>query len=460
MLMRNAGDSALLTDLYEIAMLQAYFEKEMNAIAVFEFFVRRLPENRAFLMAAGLEQALNYLFNLHFGERDIEWLHSLGRFDAAFIDSLEAFRFSGDVDAMPEGTIFFPDEPILRITAPLPQAQFVESRIINLLHFQTVIASKAVRSVMAAKGRQLVDFGMRRAHGAEAALLSARASFIAGFDGSATVEAGYAFNIPVFGTMAHSFIQAHETELDAFSSFVHSFPHGATLLIDTYDIREGAENVVRIARKLKQVSAPGIKAVRIDSGDLRSAVADARAILDAGGCQDIAILVSGGLDEYAIEDLVRHRAPIDGYGIGTCMNTSSDAPCLDCAYKMVEYNGQPKRKRSSGKATWPGRKQVYRWHDKNGYIEADTLTTDDDVLAPSGLLQPVVREGRITRPLPSLLEIRAFARSQLLTLPPTLRTLAEARYEVKVSDRLWELAKLADARQLQAAEMRKPAWMT
>ncbi len=346
--------SVLLTDLYELTMLQAYHEQRMNGHAVFELFVRKLPPGRNFLVAAGLAQVIDYLADLRFTPADLAWLTASGRFSAEFVDSLATLRFTGDVDALPEGTVFFADEPILRIGAPLREAQLVESRVMNLVHYETLVASKAVRCTLVAPGRLLVDFGLRRAHGAEAGLLSARASYIAGFGGTATVEAGRQFGVPIYGTMAHSYVQAHGDEQSAFECFVRAHPENAVLLIDTYDTERAALKVVDLARKLA-VDGLAIQGVRIDSGDLGAHARRVRAILDAAGLTGVTIFASGNLDEHRVQELVRQQAPIDGFGIGTRMNTSADAPFLDCAYKLEEYDGRPRRKRSEGKATWPGR---------------------------------------------------------------------------------------------------------
>ena len=297
------ANGVLLTDLYELTMLQAYFGQRMNGRAVFEFFVRKLPPQRHFLVAAGLEQVLDYLSTLAFAPEDLAWLADTGRFTPGFIESLADLRFTGDVDAMPEGTPFFGDEPVLRITAPLREAQLVESRVMNLLHYETLVASKAVRIALAAPDRLLVDFGLRRAHGAEAGLLSARASYLAGFSGTATVEAARRFGVPVYGTMAHSYVQAHASEAEAFENFARAQPANAVLLIDTYDTERAAHEVVALARKL---AADGInvKGVRIDSGDLDLLARRVRAILDAGGCRDVTIFASGNLDEWRVRDLV------------------------------------------------------------------------------------------------------------------------------------------------------------
>jgi nicotinate phosphoribosyltransferase len=447
--MRHYSDSALLTDLYEVAMLQAYFANRMNDTAAFEFFVRRLPDERNFLVAAGLEQVVTYLSTLHFDEDDLAWLAASKRFDSAFLDSLRDFRFTGGVDAFPEGTVFFAEEPILRVTAPLREAQFVESRVMNLLHFQTLVASKAARCVLAADGRRLIDFGLRRAHGAEAAVLAARASYVAGFDGTATTAAARLFGIPASGTMAHSFVQAHDTESESFASFAQAFPNDATLLIDTYDTEAAAEEVVRMAHRLREQQGIHIKAVRIDSGNLETAARNVRRIFDAGGCPEIGIVVSGNLDERTIATLVEHGAPIDGFGIGTRMNTSCDAPYLDCAYKLVEYAGQPRRKRSQGKANWPGRKQIFRCLDTQGIMAFDVLMLEGhDRPDGEALLQPVMRHGAIVSPLPALTDIRLHALTQLAALPLPLQSLDPAKpaYPVEITPPVRELAQQVDAR--------------
>jgi len=389
--------SPLLTDLYQLTMLQAYFEHGMTETAVFEFFVRRLPPRRSFLLAAGLEQALEFLASLRFGDEDLAWVRRDGRFSRDFADALARLRFTGDVHAVAEGTVCFADEPILRVTAPLPQAQLVESRLINVLHFQTLIASKAARAVLAAPGKTLVDFGMRRAHGADAALLAARAAYIAGFTGTSNVLAAARFGIPAFGTMAHSFIQAHDSEAAAFERFARSHPQGLTLLIDTYDTEAAARTITSLAPRLKAAGV-NLKSVRIDSGDLAAHAQAVRGILDAGGLRDVGIFASGSIDEYQIRDFVAHGTPIDGYGVGTHLDTSSDAPYLDCAYKLEEYAGRARRKRSTGKATWPGRKQVYRRYQADGLLRDDTVTVEGDAQDGEALLQPVMRAGRRLAP--------------------------------------------------------------
>ena len=442
----NPLTSPLLTDLYQLNMIQAYLDHGDVETAVFEFFVRKLPARRGFLMAAGLEQALDFLENLRFSAEEIDWLARTRRFDQNLLAQLATFRFTGDVHAMPEGRIFFANEPILRVTAPMPQAQLAETRVINILHFQTLIASKAARMALAAPGKLLVDFGLRRAHGAEAGLLAARASFIAGFAGTATILADHDFGIPIYGTMAHSFIEAYGSESAAFESFARARPHNLTLLLDTYDTETAARRVVALAPKL---AADGIKirSVRLDSGDLVALSNSVRQILDQGGLADVTIFVSGGLDEDIVRDIIKAGAPIDGFGVGTSLTTSSDVPALDCVYKLQEYAGLARRKRSAGKATWPGRKQVWRCYDAAGKMAGDVLSLEGDTQAGTPLIEPVMKDGRRLRPPPSLADIRALAAHELERLPQPLRDLVpQAHYPVTVADALVQLAAGVDER--------------
>ncbi len=438
--------NALLTDLYQLTMMQGYFDQKMNQTAVFEFFIRALPANRSFLITAGLEQVLEYLETLRFTETELDWLRRCGHLRRGFVDSLEGFRFTGDVHAMPEGTVFFGNEPILRITAPLPQAQLVETRIINLLQFQTLIASKAARMVLVAPGKQLIDFGLRRAHGAEAGLLAARASYLAGFSGTATVQAGVLFGIPLYGTMAHSFIQAHDREDLAFEQFARSHPKNIILLLDTYNINHAARHTVALGKKLIKKGIR-ILGVRLDSGDLTTHARSVRKILDEGGFPEIRILVSGNLDEYALATFAKERAPIDGFGIGTRLTTSEDAPSLECAYKLQEYGGRPRRKRSEQKATWPGRKQVYRTINTEGFMQEDRITLADETGEGIPLIQPCMQEGQRLASPESLAEIRERVARQLRGLPEPLRSLqTEPTYPVKISPALEGLVETVDRR--------------
>lgn len=438
-------ESGLLTDLYQLNMIEAYLDHEQTKPAVFELFFRTFPAQRGFLMAAGLEQALDFLEHMRFSSDELAWLASSGRFSQKLLDYLATFKFTGDVDAMPEGTVFFADEPILRVTAALPEAQYAETRLINILHFQSLIAAKAARIRLAAPGKLLVDFGLRRAHGAEAGLFAARAAYVAGFAGTATMLAEREYGIPLYGTMAHSFIEIHDNESDAFAHFAESRPKNLTFLIDTYDTEEGARKLVALAPRLK---ARGIKigGVRLDSGDMTTLSKSVRRILDGGGLSDTTIFASGGLDELRIKTMLAANAPIDGFGVGTSLTTSSDVPALDCAYKLQEYDGVARRKRSSGKATWPGRKQVWRSFGPDGKMSHDVIALENDMVAGVPLLQPVMRNGiRLARP--RLEDSREVARRNLETLPEVLRRLeAGASYPVNIAPSLVDLANAVDRR--------------
>ncbi len=446
----EAAHSALFADLYQFTMLQAYHAADMNGEASFELFCRRLPTRRGFLMAAGLEPALEWLESLRFQSHELDWLASTGRFRPDLITMLRGWRFAGEVSAVPEGTILFPGEPILRVTASIGQAQLVESRILNLIHAHSLIATKAARCVIAAGGAPLIEFGMRRAHGADAAMIAARASVIAGFEATANVLAGMRDGLPLAGTMAHSFVLAHEAEAIAFEHFGHANPGHTAFVIDTYDTEQGAHRAVAAAHELARQGI-ALQAVRIDSGDLARHSHRVRRILDSAGLPQVKILVSGDLDEWRVAALRAVRAPIDAFCVGTALSTSSDAPSLDLTYKLVEYEGRPCSKRSPGKATLPGRKQVWRRYDARGLIASDLIALADEPApsvsagacaltggphaAPSAatalpgmawqaLLWPVMRDGRRLRPAPSIEAMRRHAAAQLSALPAALRTLA------------------------------------
>jgi nicotinate phosphoribosyltransferase len=441
----TSPESPLTTDLYELNMVQAYLDRGEDNEAVFEFFVRRLPERRGFLLAAGLDDALTYLETLRFSPGEIDWLKNTKRFRSNLIDYLAAYRFTGDVHAIPEGTVCFPNEPLIRITAPLPMAQIVETRLINILHFQTMIASKAARMVLAAPGKILSDFGLRTAHGAEAGLFSARASYIAGFSSAANVLAGERYGVPIVGTMAHSFIQVHDDEMTAFENFARSRPEVVILLIDTYDTEAGARKVVELAPKLK-ADGIAIRGVRIDSGDLSAMAKKVRGILDAGGLKDVIILVSGGINEDVLLKMAAAKAPIDGFGIGVNLDASIDAPSLDCAYKLQDYAGKPRRKLSEGKQTWPGRKQVWRSFNAQGRMRGDVLSLEDDRQDGETLVVPMMRGGKRVGPAPSLAQIRERAARDLARLPEPLRRLESGvAYPMEISAKLKALAAEMDA---------------
>jgi len=429
----NPAASPLLTDLYQLTMLQGYLRRGMHGRAVFEFSVRRLPESRNFLLAGGLDSVLTFLEEVRFSEEELAYVEATGRFSGEVLDYLRDFRFTGDVHAMSEGTVFFPDEPVLRVTAPLPMAQLVETRIINLLHIQTLLASKAARCVLAADGRAiLVDFGLRRAHGAEAGLFAARSSYIAGFVGSSTVLAEALYGIPAFGTMAHSFVEAHGDEREAFMDFSRANPGNTTMLIDTYDTLEGARRVIETARRLEKEGI-AIRAVRLDSGDLLDLSKKVRQILDEGGLEGVGIFASGDIDEYMIQYLLGEGAPIKGFGVGTKLDTSSDASYLNCAYKLMEYGGKARMKKSEDKVTWPGRKQVFRTF-RDGVMTGDLISLEGEAEEGTPLVQPVMAGGRRLALPEKLDDIRTRAEKQFKALPPDLRTLEHSpSYPVRIS---------------------------
>jgi nicotinate phosphoribosyltransferase len=444
----NARESALLTDLYELTMGHAYYELGMRDTAVFELFVRRLPPTRRYFVAAGLAQVVDYLRTLRFTAADQQYLASLNLFPPGFVDHLSNLRFTGSLHAVAEGTVVFANEPLLRVTAPIIEAQLVESRILNLMHLQTLIASKASRCITAARGKPLVDFGMRRAHGAEAALLAARAAYLAGFNATATVEAGREFGIPLSGTMAHSFIQTHDQEEQALRNFARARGLPTSVLIDTYDTATGARRVAGLARELKASQSRGqIRGVRIDSGGLADGARMVRGILDEGGCPEIEIILSGNLDEHQIEALLEEGVPADAFGVGTRLDTSEDTPTIDMVYKLEEYAGKGRRKRSPGKETWPGAKQVYRTTGAAGIIARDEIALAGEVRPGEPLLREVMRDGQCVAPLPSLEQSREHCRRQLAALPTGLAQLRgeHAPYPVSVSEGVRALAARVDS---------------
>lgn len=426
---------ALLLDLYELTMVDAYLDEGRWDEATFSLFVRRLPPRRNYLLAAGLEDALDYLEHLRFGARELDWLASRGRFSDRLLGWLERFRFGGDVDAMPEGTPVFAQEPLLEVTASLPEAQLVETLLINILHLQTLAASKASRVVEAAQGRAVMEFGLRRIHGMDAGLKVARAAFLAGVESTSNVEASRRYGIPASGTMAHSYVQAHDDELEAFRAFVRRFPD-ATLLVDTYDTLRGVQHVLRLASELGEDFQ--VRALRLDSGDLLELSKAARWMLDDAGLRRVKLVASGGLDEDSVSRLVLGGAPFDGFGVGTAMGVSADAPSLDMAYKLVTYAGKDRIKLSAEKRLYPGRKQVYRV-EQDGRARHDVLTRRDEAVEGRPLLRPVMRAGqRLPGAVPSLEEARAYARREVAKLPSSVRVLSRARppYPVEVGPAL------------------------
>lgn len=426
---------ALFTDLYELSMAQAYFDEGMTDDAVFSLFVRRLPRQRNFLLACGLDSVLDYLENLRFDEDDLAYLRSLGKFSDHFLAHLRDFRFSGTVFAVPEGTPIFANEPILEIVAPLLEAQIIETFVMNQVHLQTVLSSKAQRIVMVAEGRPVIDFGPRRMHGVDAALKAARAFYIGGVAATSNVLAGKLYQVPVAGTMAHSYIQAHDDEREAFRRFVRLYPE-TVLLIDTYDTLEGARRVIELAGTLGEQFK--VSAVRLDSGDLLALSREVRELFDKAGLGKIEIFASGGLDEYQITQLVSSEAPIDGFGVGTSMGVSKDAPDLDIAYKLCEYAGVGRLKLSPGKPILPGRKQIFRLSE-NGADVRDVVAQADEHLPGRPLLETVMCNGkRLAAGRVKLASARAYASQQVANLPEEIRgiTPAETPYLVDVSSEL------------------------
>jgi nicotinate phosphoribosyltransferase len=438
-------NAALLTDLYELTMADSYYRRGMNRECTFDLFVRELPEERNFLVACGLEQAMDYLEQLSFDDEAIAYLATLDRFSGGFLDYLRTFSFSGEVWAAPEGEILFPQEPLLHVTAPLIEAQIVETFLLNTVIFQTMIAGKAARISLACRPCQFVDFSPRRDHGADAALKAARASYIAGAAATSNVLAGKTYGIPVTGTMAHSYIMAFDDEEAAFRSFAQDFPRHAVLLIDTFDVEEGARRAARVGMELAAKGA-ALSGVRIDSGDLDALSRGVRRILDDAGLTETMISVSGDLDEYRIRELVAAGAPIDSFGVGTQLGTSGDAPSLGGVYKLAADSGEPRIKLSAGKVTIPGRKQVYRF-PASGAPERDVMALEDEEI-PGGrpLLERVMMAGvRVDEPEP-LDTIRDRCRARLEELPTELRSLDEhSEFEVGLSAALRELMDRARA---------------
>lgn len=430
----NNHVSGLFTDLYELKMLEAYHALGMSKCAVFSLFVRKLPPGRNFFVACGLEDLLQDIEDFRFGDDDIDYLRSLGQFQPSFIDYLRSFRFTGTIHAAPEGTPVFPQEPLLEVIAPIGEAQILETLVLNQIGLQTIIASKAARIVEAAAGRPVIDFGARRAHGFDSAIKGARAGYIAGIKATSIVEAGRHYGIPVAGTLAHSFVQAFSDEAEAFGAFTEVHPD-TTLLVDTYDTRQAVRKVVELAHRQSQ--AFRVTAIRLDSGDLLELSHAARRILDEGGLHNVRIFASSGLDEYKIAELLEDGAPIDAFGVGTAMSVAADAPTLDIAYKLTEYDGQGRMKLSSGKRSLPGRKQVFRTL-RNGVAEGDVLGTWEETLPGRPLLEVAMTAGQRVRKTPPLSDLRAQTNRLLAELPPQIRSLhqAEPIYPVEISTHL------------------------
>jgi nicotinate phosphoribosyltransferase len=437
---QNEQNMGLFTDFYELAMCASYFDNKKFEPATFDLFIRREPPNRGYLLFAGLEQALFYLKSVKFTEEHLNYLKTQG-FNQPFLDYLSDFKFTGDVWAAPEGTIAFPCEPLIRITAPIIEAQLVETFLLNTINLQTMIATKAARVVNAAQGKTVIEFGLRREHGIDAGMKVARCSYIAGCQGTSNVLAGLAYGIPVFGTMAHSFIMSYEKEIDAFRAFAKTFPANSTLLIDTYNDIAGAEKAAAVAKELEK-SGHRLSGVRIDSGDLTEISKKVRKLLDQQGLSYVRIFASGDLDEFKITELLGNGAKIDAFGVGTKMGTSADKPYLDVIYKLCETMNAdgtyaPIMKLSEGKVTLPGRKQVYRYKNADGKFKRDVIALADEKVDGEPLLVKIMEKGEITYDFPSLSEIRVVAAENLSLLPAKYKTVTGApEYPVKLSPNL------------------------
>ena len=436
------SEPGLVTDLYELTMAQTYFQHGMSSHAAFSLFIRSYPPNRGYFVAAGLEDVLRYLEEWRFPQESIDYLASTGMFDADFLEHLSGVRFTGSVRAIPEGRVFFAHEPILEVSGPVLEAQAVESYVINQVNLQTMMATKASRCVQAARGRRVADFSLRRTHGVDAGMKAARCSYIAGFQGTSNVMAGKVYGMPLSGTMAHSFVASYEHELDAFRAYAESFPDRSILLIDTYDTVAGARNAAVVGNEMK-ARCQALSGVRLDSGDLAYLSREVRRILDDAGLPDVSIVASGGLDELDVDALVRDGAPIDAFGVGTKVGVSADAPWTDMAYKLVRYGSRPVLKLSTGKASLPGEKQVFRLRDGSGRMVEDVIALhgegepDAGNLSSEPLLQQVMREGRVVEAPPGLDEVRERLRRDLESLDDGVKVLRDpVLYPVGLSPRL------------------------
>ena len=432
---------ALFTDLYELTMAAAYFDHNVTDNAAFSLFIHNYPKNRNYFVAAGLAETLNELADFTFSDQDIDYLKSTGLFNDNFLSYLKGFKFTGTVRAMPEGTIFFKDEPVLEVCAPLIEAQLVETLLINTIGFQTLIATKAARCIHAAKGRTLIDFASRRTQGKDAALKVARSSYIAGFSATSNVLAGKLYGIPISGTMAHSYVTAFENEIKSFEKYAETYPKNSVFLIDTYDTIEGAKNAANVALSMKK-KGNALIGVRLDSGDMATLSRQVRKILDDAGLPDVKIFASSGFDEYKIADIIKNGACIDAFGVGTKMGVSADAPYLDIVYKMVRFKDKNIQKRSPGKINLPGEKQVFRQTDEKGRFSGDTIGLKNETITDNmiALLEIVMKNGRIITTPPSLDEIRkTFARNFSCLDDAYKKIVGAAPYPVTISRQLMKI---------------------
>ena len=433
---------ALFTAFYELTMAQAYWQSGQTAEATFSLFLRRYPPNRGYFVFAGLPDILDYLEELRFTDDDIDYLHSLNRFDPAFLTHLHGLRFTGIVRALQEGAIFFANEPVLEVTAPVIEAQILENYLLNRVNLQTMLATKAARAVYAAQGRPVTEFASRRTPGLDAAGQLVRVGYMVGFAGTGNVRAAAEYNVPPAGTMAHSFITTFPREIDAFRAFARSFPDASIFLVDTYDSEVGTRNAAIVAGEMRE-QGHELRAIRLDSGDILALSKRARTLLDDAGFQSVQIIASGELDEFAIAELLEAGAPIDSFGVGTKIGTSADAPWTDCVYKLVEYDGTPVLKLSTGKETLAGRKQLYRFQDEQGRYLRDVIALADEPPPEADgqpLLQEVMRDGKRLAPLPTLEELRRRFPEEFARVPEQQAALrSPTPYRVNISPNLEQL---------------------
>ena len=438
----SESSPVLFTDLYQLTMAQAYWQARKTAQGTFSLFFRSYPQNRGYFVFAGLADAIRYLEDLRFSPADLDSLRSLDIFDAGYLEFLAGVRFTGNIRAMSEGSIVFSDEPVMEVSGPIIVAQLAETYLVNIVNLQTILATKASRIIHAARGRTVVDFAARRTHGGEAALKLARTSYMVGFAGTSNVMASTMFGIPAYGTMAHSFIETFSEETDAFRAYAKSFPDTSTFLVDTFDTIAGTEKAIKVALEMKQ-HGHNLRAIRLDSGNLTDLSVKARTMLDAAGLADVQVFASGGMDEFEIESLVNEGAPIGGFGVGTKLGVSADAPWADCVYKLVEYDGRPVMKLSTDKATLPGQKQVYRRCNSRGEYAGDVIALAEEPSpgdTAAGLLTDVMRQGKAIQQPPRLLELREKYQREFDCLPSGHKSLKSPnRYEVGISDKLERL---------------------
>ena len=432
----------IFTDLYELTMAETYFSRHITAEATFSLFIRDYPPHRNYFVAAGLSDAMDEMADFCFSQSDLDYLKQTGYFSDALLHHLNGFRFTGTVRGIPEGSIFFANEPLVEVTAPIIESQLMETFLINAIGFPTIVATKAARCMHAAKGRPLVDFSLRRTPGADAGLTAARSSYIAGFSGTSNVLAGKLYGIPVSGTMAHSFVSSFKNEIDAFSAFSEIYPDNTVLLIDTYDTIQGAKNAVTIGQKMKQ-NGKSLIGVRIDSGDMVDLSRKVRHILDDAGLGDVKIFASSSFDEYLIDDVLKNGACIDAFGVGTKLGVSADAPYLEMVYKIVRFDGRNVKKHSPGKVNLAGEKQVFRKTGPNGIYETDIIGLKDDMFSGTApLLETLIDGGRRVAPGPSIDSIREKFKDGFSRLPDRYKSVdARETYPVLLSDRLQQAQK-------------------